>query len=459
MSTLLQDVRYAVRQLCKSPGFALTAILTLALGVGANVVVFSVLNTLVLRPLSVPQAGNLYNIARKPVGWDTESYPNYRDYRDRNNTFSGIAAYGMTEAGISKGALLTKSFGFEASGNYFDVLGVQPALGRFFHASDEHGPNSAPYVVLSDSFWRSHLNSDPRIVGQSIDINKIPYTVLGVAPENFQGTEIFMWPDFWVPMVNEQQVEGDSYLEQRSNNPIWLLGRLKPGVTKAQATENLNAIARQLQKQYPAEDDGLQARLVKPGLMGDVLGGPVHAFLFGIMLLALLVLVAACANLGSIFAARAADRSRELAIRLAVGSTRSRILGQLLTESVVVSLVGGVAGVFFAKGLLEALGRWQPFVDFPIHVPVDPDRRVYAVAITVIARQRHLVWAAAGAADLEHRCSAGDEKRIFHNRCFSALRVARCFAGGADCIVHAAGDSLAGGGARHATFFACAPGS
>ena len=381
MPTLLQDLRYAVRQLRKSPGFAITAILTLALGVGANVVVFSVLNALVLKPLNVPHAENLYNIARKPVGWDTESYPNYRDYRDRNNTFSGIAAYGMTEAGISKGTLLTKSFGYEASGNYFDVLGVQPALGRFFHASDEHGPNSAPYVVLSNSFWRSHFHSDPHIVGQSVDINKIPYTVLGVAPRNFQGTEIFMWPDFWVPMVNEQQLEGDSYLEQRSDNPIWLLGRLKPGVTQEQATENLNAIARQLRKQYPAEDDGLQARLVKPGLMGDVLGGPVHAFLFGIMLLALLVLVAACANLGSIFAARAADRSRELAIRLAVGSTRSRILGQLLTESVVVSLAGGVAGIFLAKGLLEALSRWQPFADFPIHVAVDPDGKVYAVGL------------------------------------------------------------------------------
>ena len=381
MPTLLQDLRFAVRQLRKSPGFAITAILTLALGVGANVVVFSVLNALILKPLNVPHAGNLYNIARKPVGWDTESYPNYRDYRDRNNTFNGIAAYGMTEAGISKGTLLTKSFGYEASGNYFDVLGVQPALGRFFHASDEHGPNSAPYVVLSNSFWRSHFHSDPHVVGQSIDINKIPYTVLGVAPRNFQGTEIFMWPDFWVPMVNEQQVEGDSYLEERSNHTIWLLGRLKPGVTPTQATENLNTIASQLTKQYPALDDGLQARLVKPGLMGDMLGGPVRAFLLGIMLLALLVLVAACANLGSIFSARAADRSRELAIRLAVGSTRGRILGQLLTESVVVSLAGGVAGILFAKGLLGALSRWQPFADFPIHVVVKPDASVYAVGL------------------------------------------------------------------------------
>jgi hypothetical protein len=132
MPTLLQDLRYAVRQLRKSPGFFVTAVLTLALGVGANVVVFSVLNALVLRPLNVPQPGNLYNIARKQVGLDTQSYPDYRDYRDRNNTFSGIAAYNMTLAAIRTGTQVTQNFGFEASGNYFDVLGVQPALGRFF---------------------------------------------------------------------------------------------------------------------------------------------------------------------------------------------------------------------------------------------------------------------------------------------------------------------------------------
>ena len=381
MQNLLRDVRYAVRQLRKSPGFAVTAVLTLALGIGANVVVFSVLNALVLKPLNVPHSENLYNIARKPVGWDTQSYPDYRDYRDRNSTFSGIAAYNMAEAGISKGTLVTKSFGFEASGNYFDLLGVRPALGRFFHAGDERGPNSAPYIVLSNNFWHTHFNGNPAIVGRQVDVNEHPYTVLGVAPKSFYGTEIFMSPDFWVPMVNEPQIEGDNFLEQRSNHRVWLVGRLKPGVTKQQATENLNAIASQLKKQYPAADDGLQARLVKPGLMGDVLSGPIHAFLLGIMLLALLVLLAACANLGSIFAARAADRSRELAIRLAVGSSRMDMLRQLLTESVLVSLLGGVAGTFLAAALLQALGRWQPFADFPTHVPVAPDWVVYAVAL------------------------------------------------------------------------------
>lgn len=381
MPTWLQDLRYAVRQLRKSPGFAITAVLTLALGVGANVVVFSVLNALILKPLNVPHAGNLYNIARKPVGWDTQSYPDYLDYRDRNSTFSGIAAYDMTEAGIRKGNLVTKSFGYEVSGNYFDLLGIQPALGRLFHAADEHGPNSAPYIVLSHSFWRTQFHGDMGIVGHAVEVNEHPYTVVGVAPKTFHGTELFMWPDFWVPMVNEQQIEEYSYLDQRSNHQAWLLGRLKPGVTVQQAEENLNAIASQMTRQNPAEDDGLYARLVKPGLMGDVLGGPVHAFVFGIMVLALLVLLAACANLGSIFAARAEDRSRELAVRLAVGSTRWYMLRQLLTESILVSLLGGIAGTFFATALLQVLSRWQPFADFPAHVLVTPDLLVYAVAL------------------------------------------------------------------------------
>ncbi len=381
MPTLFRDLRYALRQLRKSPGFALTAVLTLALGIGANVVVFSVLNALILTPLNVPHAGNLYNIVRKPVGWDTESYPDYLDYRDRNSTFSGIAAYNMAEAGIRKGNLVTKSFGYEVSGNYFDLLGIQPRLGRLFHAADEHGPNSAPYIVLSHSFWRAHFNGDSGIVGQTVRLNEHPFTVVGIAPKTFHGTELFMWPDFWVPMVNQQQIEGDSYLNNRGNHTAWLLGLLRPGVTAQQATGNLNSIARQMNKEHPNSDDGLYARLVKPGLMGDALGDPIRAFLVGITVLALLVLLAACANLGSIFAARAADRSRELAIRLAVGSSRWQMLRQLLTESVLVSLGGGIAGTFFSTALLHALSRWQPFAEFPIHVPVSPDLRVYAIAL------------------------------------------------------------------------------
>jgi predicted permease len=382
MPTLFRDLRYALRQLRKSRGFAITAILTLALGIGANVVVFSVLNALILRPLNVPQSQSLYNVEHKDRGAYDQSYPDYLDYRDRNTTFSGMIAYDMTTAGVSTGKTVTKNFGYLVTGNYFDMLGVQPVLGRLFHAGDEHGENSAPYIVLSYGFWRGRFNGDPHVLGTTVEVNQHLYTVIGVAPKQFHGTETFVWPDFWVPMVEATQIGySEHFLNNRSTHNLWMLGRLKPGVTPQQATDNLNAISSQLAKQYPDADDRLNARLVQPGLMGDVWGDSIRGFLAGIMLLAFLVLLAACANLGSIFAARAADRSRELTIRLAVGSTRWHILRQLLTESVLVSLLGGVAGTVFATAMLEGLSRWQPFADFPIHVTVFPDMQVYAVAL------------------------------------------------------------------------------
>ena len=386
MHSLLQDIRYALRQLRKSPGFAVTAILTLALGVGANVVVFGVLNSLVLRPLSIPQPHNVYQVSRKGAGWDTQSYPDYIDFRDKNTTFSGLAAYSFEGAGItipasaSQQATVVQSWGFNASGNYFDTLGIQPVLGRFFHSSDEHGPNSAPYVVVSYGFWHTRLNGNPNAIGTVIELNKHPYTVIGIAPASFHGTELVWWPEFWVPMVNEIDFEGNDFLSARNNHEIYVIGRFKPGVTPKQATENLSAIARQLAKINIA-DAGLDARLVRPGLLGDGFGAPTRAFVSGVMLMALLVLIAACANLASIFAARAADRSRELAIRLAIGSSRWNMLRQLLTESIIVALLGGAVGTIIAASLLRLLSQWQPIVQVPIHVIVAPDPVVYLVAL------------------------------------------------------------------------------
>jgi predicted permease len=386
MHALLQDFRFSLRQLRKSPGFAITAIITLALGVGANVVVFSVLNGLILRPLNVPDAKSLYNISRKPYGWDSQSYPDYIDYRDRNNTFSGIAAYKFEQVGItlqvpgSQQETAIQSLGFMVSGNYFDLLGVKPALGRFLHASDEHGPNSAPYAVLSYAFWHNHLSSDPHVIGRVLYFDKHPFTVIGVASRGFHGTELLMWPDYWLPIVDETQLDDFDFLNLRGTHTLYMLGRIKPGVNRQQGSDNLNAIAAQLAKMYP-EDDRLDAKLVKPGLLGDELGTPARSFLLGIMLMALLVLLAACANLASIFAARAADRSRELAIRMAIGSGRWHIVRQLLAESIIISFVGGAIGTILASSLLQALSQWQPMVEVPLHVVVDPDATVYAVAL------------------------------------------------------------------------------
>ncbi len=378
------DVKYALRQLIKHPGFAMTAVVTLALGIGANVVVFSVLNAVILRPLNVSEPQKLYNVEHKEHGFYSQSYPDYLDYRDRNNTFSGLAAYDLASAAIRIDKNATRHFGYLASGNYFDTLGVQPALGRFFHTNDEHGAGSAPYIVLSYDFWRTGFHSDPNILGKTIDLNKQPFTVIGVASEEFHGTETFFWPDFWIPITNGPRIGYSAhYLENRSTHNPFILGRLKAGVTAQQASDDLNAISRELAREYPSADYGLDARLVKPGLLGDRFGDPVRGFLMGMMVLAALVLLAACANLGGIFAARAADRSRELAIRLAIGSSRWNILRGLLTEAVLVSLAGGVAGTVFATALLRGLSRLQPLAGFPFRAMVLPDIKVYVVALVL----------------------------------------------------------------------------
>jgi predicted permease len=378
VESFARDLRFGVRQLRRSPGFALTAILTLALGVAANVVVFGVLSALLLRPLNVAGADSLFQVVQQPEGYRSQSYPDYVDFRARNKGFRDLLAYRLNMLAFSARAAAEKRWMYEVSGNYFDMLKVQPQLGRVLHESDEHGPNSAPYIVLSDAFWRSRFHADPHVVGTTVNLNKHPFTIIGVAAQGFYGTELFIRPDFWIPMVNEEQVNGFNYLDKRFSHGLSVVGAIRPGVTPKLAVDDLNSVAHQLAKEYPAYDDALSARLIKPGLMGDM-GGAARPFLSGIMLLALLMLAAACTNLAGIFAARASDRARELAIRLSIGSTRLRILRQVLTEALLVSVAAGLLGTLVASALLDSLSRWQPFAEFPIHLTVAADARVYAI--------------------------------------------------------------------------------
>jgi predicted permease len=377
---MFSDLKLALRQLRKSPGFTVTAIATLALGIGANAVVFSILNAVVLRPVNVPHAQNLYSVQH--FQWPSQSYLDYTDMRDHNRTFESLVAFQITGAvGVDTGGNPSTAWPYLASGNYFDALGIQPYLGRFFHASDEKGINSAPYVVLSYAYWHGHFRGAPGIVGRVIDINKHPFTVIGVAPPSFRGTELFFAPAFWIPIVENPTIQGSNQLQYRGNHSIWVAGHLKPGVTIAQASDDLKSVAAWLSKTYPTDDEGIQLSLARPGLVGNFLGGPVRAFMAGVMLLAGLILLAACANLGSLFAARAADRSKEVALRLALGSRRGRILRQLLSEALLVSLIGGMVGVAGSVAILHGLSAWQPIPDIPINVPVNPDARTYLVAL------------------------------------------------------------------------------
>jgi predicted permease len=283
--------------------------------------------------------------------------------------------YGYSHAALSWRNALRNVHGDAVTGNYFDVLGVQPEVGRFFHAADEHGPDSAPYVVLSDALWRNMFDADRGVVGTTVELDKHPFTVVGVAPARFHGNERFVWPDYWMPMV----MEGADFLHSRTAITVTVIGRLKPGVTPQWATENLNAIAAELAKEYPETDDGQSLRLIHPGLYGDD-GDVIRGFLWSVTALALLVLAAACANLATLFAARAADRSRELALRVALGSSRWRLVRQLFTEAVLVSLIGGAAGLVSARLLLGVLNRSQPFVG---SLTVSVDARVYLAGLAL----------------------------------------------------------------------------
>ena len=381
MINWLQDLRYAIRQLRKSPGFTFASILTLAVAIGANAVVFGALDALILRPLDVPRPESLYALAHQGDAFGYESYMNYVDLRDRNHTFDSLAADNIVAAGLDTGDGPERGWGYETSGNFFDAMELKPYLGRFFHASDEHGPNSAPLMVLTYPYWQNHFKGDRGVIGRTVLLNKHPFTIIGVAAPGFVGTFPAFAGEFLVPIVNQEQVDGENLLNARGRRWVSdLLGRVKPGITLAQAASDLNAIEAELEKNYPKDVSHVTFTLARPGI-ADVFGGAVKAFLAGLMLLATLILLAACANLGTLFAARAGDRSREVALRLALGSSRSRILRGLLSEAVLVSVVGGGLGLWTSVVLLRALSSWRPFPEFPLNLPLNPGLNVYLVAL------------------------------------------------------------------------------
>ena len=434
MTTILRNFRYALRMLMRSPGFTAVAVLTLALGIGANVAVFSVVNALILRPLPVERPSELAFLENARYG-PSQSFPNYRDLRDRNQTFAGLVGYRMAPMELETDRGAERIWGYLATGNYFDVLGVKPALGRFFHQNDDVHPGDSPYAVLSYGAWQARFGGDPAIVGKTIPINRLPYTVFGVAPPDFHGTELFYWPEVWVPMMMEPRIESQAWLDERSTSNTFVLGRLKPNVSPAQAEANLNTVQVELARQFPGENDGLHFKLTKPGLIGDLIGGPARTFWLGVLVLASLVLLAACTNLASMFTARAADRQRELAVRLAIGAGRGRVVRQVLTETLVLSLAGGGAGYLLASFLSSALSRWRAPMDFPVQWNVTVDWRVFlfALAGSIVAAGlcgSAPAWRASGTdpnATLRGLSTTWGRSRLAFRDVLVVIQVALCF--------------------------------
>jgi predicted permease len=377
LEAFAQDTRYAFRMLRRSPAFTLIAVLSLALGIGANTVVFSVLNALVLKALPIADAARVFFVNNS--GGPAQSFPNYRDIRDRNAVFESLFAYRIAMMSLDDDRGAHRVWGYLVTGNYFDSLGIKPALGRFFTPAEDAHPNASPYAVIGYACWRNRFGGDPQIAGRDIRIDGHSYTVLGVAPHGFHGTEVFYWSEIWVPMMMQPQIEGHSWLNERNWHNCWVAGRLKPGVTVGQAEANFGIIAAQLAHDYTS-NEGMRLTLGVPGMMGSAGREPTRAFAGGVMLLAALVLLAACANLASLLAARMADRSRDLAIRVSIGAGGSRIVRQLLTESLWTAMLGGTAGCALAVALLRLLSQWHAPLEFPVQFDVSPDWRVFLFA-------------------------------------------------------------------------------
>ncbi len=384
LDDLRADLRYAVRSLLKTPAFAAMAIVSLALGIGANTAVFSVVNALVLEPLPITQPDRVFFVQGNR-GHASMSFPNYRDLRDRTTSLDGLIGYRVSPINLETGASApVRTWGYLATGNYFDVLGIKPALGRFFNQDDDRARGQAPNAVLSYDCWLGRFGGDRAIIGRTVRLNRTPFTIVGVAPRGFRGTELFFQPDLWVPMMMEPFIEvGNDWLDTRNTWNTWMIARLKPGLGIAAAEADLNAVAAQLAREYPREDEGLSLKLARPGLIGDALGQPVRAFTLGVLMLAGLVLLAACANLASVLAARGADRRRELAIRISIGAGRGRIIRQLLTETLLLAASGGAAGCALAVAIARALSAWRAPVDVPVQFDVHADLRVLLFACLI----------------------------------------------------------------------------
>jgi predicted permease len=377
-----QDMLYAARLLRRSPGFTAVAVVSLALGIGANTVVFSAINVLLLKPLPVSSPGELRFVERDRFPW--HYYSRYLDMRDRNQTFSGLMAYEFVGVGIETGGFADWVPAYLATGNYFNVLGVRPRLGRFFGPEDDLKSGAKPVVVLSYAYWRNQFAADPRILGRTIRVNSFPYTVVGIAPDGFYGTELFYRPEIWIPMRMQPQVEGFSVLDNYDRGPTktMIVGRLKPGITVRQAEADLGGIAAaSRQGAVVFHGDWNRINLTEPGLIGDVFRGPAEAFTSGVMVLSGMVLLAACFNLASLLAARTVDRRHELAIRSSIGAGRARIVRQLLSEAVLVSILGGAAGCVLAFLLLRALSAWRISAGSSVQIDGQLDWRVFAFAV------------------------------------------------------------------------------
>ncbi|MBV9302212.1 MAG: ABC transporter permease [Acidobacteriaceae bacterium] len=388
---MLQTLRFALRMLRKNPGFTLVAVCSLAIGIGANSAIFSWSDALLTRPLPVPRPSEVVAVRSSSPSQFSQSlsYRDYLDFRDRNKTFEGLMAYSLFPFGFAEkpSALAQVKYGMFVSGNFFGVLHVDPALGRAFRSDEDKVPGRDAVVVLSHDLWTSQFGSDPAAVGRKIRLNGTEFTIIGVAPEQFTGVDQLFRPAFYVPIAMAS-VEGDKdLLEKRDNRWLTVKGRLKPGITMPQAEADLTSIASALARMYPDTDRNVRAR-VETELQLRIEEDPPDSQLIAmLMTLAVCVLLVACANVAALLLSRSRARSREIAVRLAIGASRSRLIEQLLFESLLIALIGGGLGIAVAKAGIQLFNQITVPSDLPIILSAHLDQRVlfFTLAISVVS--------------------------------------------------------------------------
>jgi len=372
---ILQDIRYSVRMLARSPAFTLVAVLSLGLGIGANTTIFTLVNVLLLHPLPLENTDRLVAVftsdARNTARFQSymqSSYPNYLDYRQQNSVFSELAAQQFLPLSLTTQGEPEQIFGEMVTGNYFDVLGVKPAVGRLFSlsAEDDKQLGAHPEVVLSHALWKRRFGADAGIIGKKIELNRMNFTVSGVAQENFRGVAAVGGPVLWIHMSMWKQVARGFFLENFMDRRalfVFMYGRLKPGVSVGEADAAMKALSKQLERAYPRENDSrsaavrpvLEATFFSPEIRRDMVSAGV-----GLMVVVGMVLLIACANVANLLLARAGARQREVAVRISLGASRGRLVRQMMTESLLLAILAGLAGTAIAYWSRDLLWSLRP---------------------------------------------------------------------------------------------------